>query len=90
MFQVHIDIMRMRASKQADNANILTLEKFPLNTNSAYLAVSLHFVMISAVGHLVVKPAGPQYSKMPLQLSFHAVEIRIWPLHLNYPDSVCF
>lgn len=66
MFQVHTDILMMRARKQADSANILNVEKFPLNMNFAYLAVNLQFVMISAVGHLVVKPAGPQYGQMPL------------------------
>lgn len=56
----------MKDSMQADSANILTLEKYPLNVNFAHLTVNQQSVMISAVGHLVVKPSGLQYGQRPL------------------------
>jgi len=50
--------MEKKDSKKADGANTLTMKKYPLNVNFVHLRANQQSLMISVVGHLVVKPSG--------------------------------
>jgi len=58
VFLVYTGITEKKDSKKADGANTLTMKKYPLNVNFVHLRANQQSLMISVVGHLVVKPSG--------------------------------